>query len=836
MPPPAPRHEAPTSRRRPPEMGERQRVCAARSSALMALVGGRRRQRRGRHRKRSPPPSLISGLLAVAATAVDVEAFGIGDGFICGIAERTHLPECWGVDADRRVSGAPRQALVALSVHNTHACGITGDTREPLCWGSPAAYSGMPPRGTELSFIAAGDRHTCGIAALSRKAICWGAGGPSCGAGAVERATADAEFVAIAVGETETCGIQADSQTALCWDACAGEAGRAASPPPQRRFTAIAVGGGGVACGLEVGTSTPVCWGQAVVVKSTPTDTAMLSIDARGTHVCGIRRLDGSPVCWGVDVEVLRGPLPQGGELLMQIAVGRQHACGLGGSGQPICWGHGAPQALQSRSGRFSWLPSGHNVDLQWWTLAATVRSLAVDTDDNETGGDNNTGASWPTTLPPRSSNRTWRITTTLLTAVDMVGSKDGGGGGGDPDADGASSAPTSSMDAVRDRLWTTISDVIEDGFVGLSIGFLVLVICCCCTCRWWVMLNNDARDVEDAQERKKQAESELKKKEKLLAKKKQARHDDPDEDGEWGRWQDHYWNNNWGWQAWGWNQDWQQEWGDDWEQQQQQQPPSELARGRSPSKISHGIGGDDGQFPRRRSRSPLMVRVTTNPVSPLTAGGDGGQTAVGEVPLQGTLQAPPKPLGAKPSQSSTSGEAEKKKKRKKPVGATKEPSGEKKDCVSVTDSEDMVGKKVSDNSGNTGTTAERPLPKDADAPVQEDGVVAPNPQSVDDHKELASDEMSSTATVQAVAKAKTKTKKPGASSKVGKTATAPAKSVSQASGRGDRTEASPTKRSKDVRGKERARTAFTSAETATKKPELKHSHSMPASESTLAL
>lgn len=54
---------------------------------------------------------------------------------------------------------------------------------------------------------------------------------------------------------------QVGSRRVLCWAACAGS-GRLAAPPPFKRFESVVVGVG-FACGLELGTSRPFCWGQA---------------------------------------------------------------------------------------------------------------------------------------------------------------------------------------------------------------------------------------------------------------------------------------------------------------------------------------------------------------------------------------------------------------------------------------------------------------------------------------------------------------------------------------------------------------------------------------------
>lgn len=206
------------------------------------------------------------------------------------------------------------------------ACGDSGT--------GPAA----PP--TVTPALVLGNNHGCRLTPTG--AACWGRGTegqlgranpPAIGAPAAVEAAPT--FVALAAGRAHTCGLAADG-TAWCWGA--NDAGQLGVGAAQMGDCA------GVPC--------------APLPMMVPGLTGLVAIAAGGTTTCALDA-DGQASCWGRnDLYQLgtttapdqcgayacsRSPVAvAGGHRFRTVSVGsNDHACGLTGSGQALCWGFG---------------------------------------------------------------------------------------------------------------------------------------------------------------------------------------------------------------------------------------------------------------------------------------------------------------------------------------------------------------------------------------------------------------------------------------------------------------------------------------------------------------
>ena len=161
------------------------------------------------------------------------------------------------------------------------------------------------------------------------------------------------QFVDVAVSNARVCA--RDGQSAV-WCAHAGspQVMPATGLPPMRQIVGAGSASlaGGAFCGLAVSDSTPWCWqvgGTPVQVPGAPRFTELWM---EGTWVtnypvtaCGLLA-DSTAACWGA------GPLGDGvsdssatpvtvsgGHRFVQLAVGKQFACGREPAGEVWCWG-----------------------------------------------------------------------------------------------------------------------------------------------------------------------------------------------------------------------------------------------------------------------------------------------------------------------------------------------------------------------------------------------------------------------------------------------------------------------------------------------------------------
>lgn len=287
----------------------------------------------------------------------------------------------------------PDSGWQALALGEAHACGILPD-RRAACWGSNAnGELGVPLEHTEscsseypgwvcsprplvvdgassLVALAAGRAYSCGLTEAGR-VLCWGDGSPE----VREMATGGGRAIDLDAGLSRFCATL-DDGTATCWEGSYGtsplddaDPAQLAGPEPFRSTHA----GNVHACALgESGTA--YCWGGGnhgqlgiggfveYLEEPTPISGSLRfgSLSAGALHTCGVT-LTGVGYCWGSNTYAQLGaetpetcmrdvnypnfcpsPAPlraAGGLRLTLVAAGIGHTCGIGSTGNALCWG-----------------------------------------------------------------------------------------------------------------------------------------------------------------------------------------------------------------------------------------------------------------------------------------------------------------------------------------------------------------------------------------------------------------------------------------------------------------------------------------------------------------
>lgn len=298
-------------------------------------------------------------------------AISLGLNHSCALTDKGN-PFCWGQDLDGQlgngattgdqpepfaVNPAPfsGKPLVRLSSGASHTCGLTSNGTA-YCWGDdaygqlgnsgPLSDSAMPAAVTTSALgqdvfvhLAAGGEHTCGLTGKG-DVYCWGQnengqlGNSSMGMDqpaptSVNLPSLDQgdRFVSLTAGWSHTCGVT-NFGLAYCWGADdLGQLGNGTTSGNQHQpqlvdttvllgsqFTHIAAGDHHT-CALDAA-GRAYCWGR----------------DKFGQLGDNHEKTDKpSPV--SVDMAVL------GGDRFVALSGGKEHTCGLTGSGRIYCWG-----------------------------------------------------------------------------------------------------------------------------------------------------------------------------------------------------------------------------------------------------------------------------------------------------------------------------------------------------------------------------------------------------------------------------------------------------------------------------------------------------------------
>lgn len=221
-----------------------------------------------------------------------------GNGFVCGLAESSQLPYCWGnniyVQQGTPTSVGPNITYSEICAGDNHLCALRHNQRDAAvdCWGYN--ITGSFVRGASLVSITAGASFSCALFASNKTAICWG---DETGSKVISQAPQQMKFRSIAAGGYHVCGILEGSGETLCW-------GRVLESqngfPGNALFTSI-VGGKFHACGLLASEKTPSCWGLIDPPDSTPAPSSshFSNMVAGDYYTCGIPSSSLQPVCWG---------------------------------------------------------------------------------------------------------------------------------------------------------------------------------------------------------------------------------------------------------------------------------------------------------------------------------------------------------------------------------------------------------------------------------------------------------------------------------------------------------------------------------------------------------
>ncbi len=270
------------------------------------------------------------------------------------------------------------------------AYGQLGDGGSSVESQIPVAVDRSPLNGRALVQITAGADHTCAVTA-DGGAYCWGRnlhgqlgdGNAPLDSQSPSPVDSASAFVHLTAGFIHTCGLTAEG-AALCWgsdtDGQLGDGGVPGDSPVPVAVDATQFGsrplvgltaGTSHACGLTAD-GAAYCWGfdgegqlgdggstasfhYPVAVDRGPLGgKSLIRLSAGGSHTCGLTA-DGGLYCWGSDSYGQLGdggnaqdslvPVPvdasgvTGRMVLVQLAAGYWHNCGIASGGEPYCWG-----------------------------------------------------------------------------------------------------------------------------------------------------------------------------------------------------------------------------------------------------------------------------------------------------------------------------------------------------------------------------------------------------------------------------------------------------------------------------------------------------------------
>ncbi|MCO5565153.1 hypothetical protein L7F22_018826 [Adiantum nelumboides] len=141
---------------------------------------------------------------------------------------------------------------------------------------------------------------------------------------------------------TAACGLQVETHYPQCWGNHPYL--RDLSPPVNSSFWAISSGGFFV-CGLLYDSSYPSCWGQVnnSVIPSQFLSISYSNINSGGYHACGVRDDNtdspGSVDCWD---NTFGQASPPPNQPMISVTAGDLFTCGLlASTRRVICWGQG---------------------------------------------------------------------------------------------------------------------------------------------------------------------------------------------------------------------------------------------------------------------------------------------------------------------------------------------------------------------------------------------------------------------------------------------------------------------------------------------------------------
>ncbi len=184
-----------------------------------------------------------------------------------------------------------------------------------------------PPEGSgPFLSITAGDQYMCGIEE-DGGLQCWGSGLGMYYDDLLEQLTGT--IVAVGTGTYQVCGANQAGELH-----CVAETG---NEPADPGFVELSIGGFG--CGRDADGAV-TCWCiNAPACEQPPAETVFSSVDiGTGSFGCGVDEAGGIR-CWGEFSEA--SEMEASTATYHEVALGREHACGLGEDGVLECWSDG---------------------------------------------------------------------------------------------------------------------------------------------------------------------------------------------------------------------------------------------------------------------------------------------------------------------------------------------------------------------------------------------------------------------------------------------------------------------------------------------------------------
>ncbi|MCK5796693.1 MAG: hypothetical protein KAI47_05900, partial [Deltaproteobacteria bacterium] len=287
--------------------------------------------------------------------------------------------EVGGVDILHDATGGTDARVLAAG--GAHACGISSDGKGVICWGlndrgqvkptdvAPAKKVFGPnllkvvlsSSASRVTSLALGDHHSCALTSdggeNSGLITCWGDNslgqlgnaGSSIGTKGLEKVSGLSAVTHLACGKNHCCAVGTGKVAAAltpgiyCWGE--GEHGQLGVPPPLPEFKTV-----------------PVLAAQ-VNLQLKPWSITALACGGDACCVAGPATAPGTIVCWGADawgqrikttdasgsVSFWKEFSVDGGSVIRQLRVGREHFCARTVTGDMSCWGGNAFGQVGSR-------------------------------------------------------------------------------------------------------------------------------------------------------------------------------------------------------------------------------------------------------------------------------------------------------------------------------------------------------------------------------------------------------------------------------------------------------------------------------------------------------
>lgn len=291
---------------------------------------------------RCPPGTTsVEGATACAACgagggcgrwAVQDVPVAASDGFACWLVAATGGVACAGNNGQKQASVPPnviaQARFVSVCAGTSTACGLRADG-SVVCWGTRS--NDIPNRVPAVAFVSlfCGQYHVCGLRE-GGFVRCWGSMGSN------EQWMADdgVRYVSLSLAASVSCGLRLDGSIA-----CGGyDGGRVVSKcPTTAGFVGFDVGNSGGCAFVSGGALT--CWGDGAYAVP-PTRVRVTSVSVGEVHACGIAVGSSRLVCWG-QCEGL-GPRNNrcffaGGVPLSFVSVGKYETCAVTSAGALRC-------------------------------------------------------------------------------------------------------------------------------------------------------------------------------------------------------------------------------------------------------------------------------------------------------------------------------------------------------------------------------------------------------------------------------------------------------------------------------------------------------------------